>query len=283
MSSEVWLLIIGCLVAVPCSIVGSFLVLRKSVMISDAIAHAVLPGIVIAYIISESLNGIAIFIGASVFGILTTFLIETLSRKSFVQKDASIGVIYTLLFSLGIIMMSSLSVKVDLDPEHILYGDILLTPFDVIITDSGLNLGPKSVWTLGIINILVIGLVVSFFRYFKITSFDSKYAASIGISTVTWHYILMSMVSFTTVGAFESVGAILVIAFISIPAVTAYLITNSLKKMIGLSILFSCIAVIVGLKLNVILNSSATGSITLVMFGIFLAAFLYSTYIKKKQ
>lgn len=282
MSPELWVLIIGCLVAIPCSVVGCFLVLRKSVMISDAIAHAVLPGIVIAYVISESLNGFAMFIGASVFGILTTFLIETLSRKSFVQKDASIGVIYTLLFSLGIIMMSSLSVNVDLDPEHILYGNILHTPFYSVITDSGINLGPKSVWTLGVINLLVIGIVVSFFRYFKITSFDAKFASSIGISTMVWHYLLMSMVSFTTVGAFESVGAILVIAFISIPAVTAYLITDSLKKMILLSILISCSTVIVGLRLNIFLNSSATGSITLVMFGFFLATFLYSTYIKKK-
>lgn len=282
MNPEQWVLIIGCLVAIPCSIVGCFLVLRKSVMISDAIAHAVLPGIVIAYIISKSLNGIAMFIGASVFGILTTFLIETLSRKSFVQKDASIGVIYTFLFSLGIIMMSSLSINVDLDPEHILYGDILLTPFDIIITDSGINLGPKSIWTLGTINLFVISVVILFFRYFSITSFDTKFAASIGISTMVWHYLLMSMVSFTTVGAFESVGAILVIAFISIPSATAYLITNSLKKMILISIIISCVAVIAGLYLNQKLNSSATGSITLVMFGIFLATFLYSTYIKKK-
>ena len=283
MNPEQWVLIIGCLVAIPCSIVGSFLVLRKSVMISDAIAHAVLPGIVIAYIISESLNGIAMFLGASVFGIITTFLIELLSKKSFVQKDASIGVIYTFLFSLGIIMMSSLSINVDLDPEHILYGDILLTPFDVIITDGGINLGPKSIWTLGIINFIVIGLIFSFFRYFNITSFDAKFASSIGISTMGWHYTLMSMVSFTTVGAFESVGAILVIAFISIPATTAYLLTNSLKKMIGISIFIGCVSVVLGLKLNQLLNSSPTGSVTLVMFGFFLITFLYSTYLKKKH
>ncbi len=281
MNPEYWVIIIGCMVAIPCSILGCFLVLRKSVMVSDAIAHSVLPGIVIAYLITESRDSFAMFIGASLFGILTTFLIEMISQKSSIQKDASIGIVYTLLFSIGVILISLNSVNIDMDPEHILYGEILLTPFNQWYTDSGLCLGPKSIWTLGIINIIVIGTISMFFRYFSITSFDSKYATSIGISAIVWHYSLMSLVSFTTIGAFDSVGAILVIAFIAIPSTTAHLLTKSLKKMILLSIIIGVTAVIIGLKINILINSSASGSITVAMLGIFLAVFLYTSYIKK--
>lgn len=274
--NDFWIILTASLVAIPCSILGVFLVLRKMVMIGDAISHAVLPGIVIAYLVTKSFDSIYMVIGAGLIGIITTFLIEFLHRKARVQEDASIGVTFTWMFSLGVILISVFTRNTDLDQDCVLHGEIINVPFNLWITDAGTNLGPVNVWTLGIFNIIIISFVTLCYKELYITTFDTIFATAIGISTTLWNYLLMGAVSFVTVASFESVGAILVIAFIVGPPATAFLLTENLKKMIGIAIILGITASIIGYQLAALINADVASSVTTIIGLQFAIALFFS-------
>lgn len=276
MWDSLWIILTGSLVAICCSLLGSFLVLRKMSMVGDAISHAVLPGLVIAYLVSGSRASFPMLIGAALFGILTTFLIELFQKKFRLQVDASIGVTFTALFAIGVILISSLTGKIDLDQDCVLYGEIAYVPLDIWFTQSGLNLGPYSVWVIGAAFLIVLAFVVFGFKGLTITTFDENYAASLGISTAFWHYALMSMVSLTTVVSFEAVGAILVVALFIIPPATAYLLTDNLVKMILIACGLGILSSILGYFLAVWINGSIAGAMATVAGFLFLLVFLFS-------
>lgn len=263
--NDFWIILTASLVAIPCSILGVFLVLRKMVMVGDAISHAVLPGIVIAYLVTKSFDSVYMVIGAGIIGIITTFLIEFLHRKARVQEDASIGVTFTWMFSLGVILISVFTRNTDLDQDCVLHGEIINVPFNLWITDNGINLGPVNVWTLGIFNIIIISFVTLCYKELYITTFDTIFATAIGISTTLWNYLLMGAVSFVTVASFESVGAILVIAFIVGPPATAFLLTDNLKKMIAIAMSLGITASILGYQLAALINADVASSITTII------------------
>lgn len=269
-----WIILIGAMVAASCSLLGSFLILRKMAMVGDAISHAVLPGIVIAYLVSGSRASIPLLIGAAAVGILSTVLIEIFHKRFKVQSDASIGVTFTMLFAIGVILISAFADQVDLDQECVLYGEIAYVPLNLWFTASGLSLGPYPVWIIGGALILVSLFIVFGFNALKITTFDEKYAISLGISTAFWHYALMAMVSLTTVVSFEVVGAILVVAFFIIPPATAYLLTKDLRRMILLSVLFGVTSAVLGYLLAAALDSSIAGAMVTVTGALFVLVFL---------
>lgn len=272
---EFWVILAACLVSIPCAIVGCFLVLRKGVMVADAISHSVFPGIVIAYMMSSAIDGFTMFIAASIVGILTTFLIELLSQKVKVQQDASIGVIFTFLFALGLIFVSVFELNNELDPDHILYGEILNVPFDQLKI-GGSFAGPRAVYILGLLNIIIIGVVTVFYRRLKLTSFDKSFAQLLGVNVMLWHYVLMGMVSITAVGAFDIVGAILVIALLSIPPATAYLFTHRLNHMILLSITISIVGCVLGYYVSKLTNTSTSGAIVCIFGLVFVLSVLFT-------
>ena len=271
-----WIILTGSLVAVCASLLGSFLVLRKMSMVGDAISHAVLPGLVFAFLISGSRSSFPMLVGAASFGILTTILIEVFQKKFRLQVDASIGVTFTALFALGVILISAYTGKIDLDQDCVLYGEIAYVPLDIWFTDGGVNLGPYPIWTIGTTLLIVLGFVIFGFRGLKITTFDEHYAASLGISTVFWHYSLMALVSLTTVVSFESVGAILVVAFFIIPAATAYLWTHDLKTMLILSSLIGILCSVLGYFLAAKINGSIAGAMATVAGFIFILSFIFN-------
>ena len=270
-----WIILTGSLVAGCCAILGSFLVLRKMAMIGDAISHAVLPGIVIAYLLAQTRSTWPMLIGAASFGVLTSVLIEWLHRNARLQSDAAIGLAFTFMFAVGVILISAYAGQVDLDQDCVLYGEIAYVPLDNWILPSGLSLGPRTVWQLGIVGVIILFYLFWGFKALKITSFDPTLAAAIGISTSFWHYSLMAMVSLTTVFSFESVGAILVVGFLIVPASAAYLLTQKLSHMIGLAVGFGVISSIAGYQLAVVLNASIAGAITTVMGILFALTWLY--------
>ncbi|MCB9230854.1 MAG: metal ABC transporter permease [Bacteroidia bacterium] len=274
--NEFYTILTGSLVAISCSLLGSFLILRKMAMVGDAISHAVLPGIVIAYLLGETREMIPMLIGAAAFGVLTTVLIELFHKKARLQTDASIGITFTFLFALGIILISAFAGQVDLDQDCVLYGDIAMVPLDLWITDAGLNLGPRQVWILGVNLLVVLAFILIGYKGLFITTFHEEYAATVGIAAGFWHYSLMSTVSLTTVVSFESVGAILVVAFLVVPPATAYLLTEKLPVMLGLSALFGVISAILGNMLATWLDGSIAGAMTAVAGGLFLLTFLFS-------
>ncbi len=281
--NEAWVIIAGLLVAIPCAILGCFLVLRKMVMVGDAISHAVLPGIVVAFMITRSFDSVYMIIGAAALGMFTTFLIEFFHRVGKVQNDASIGVTFTWLFAVGVILISVFLSGTDLDQDCVLYGEILTIPYNKWITASGMNLGPIAVWILGALNIIIISYVIIGFRGLMLTSFDVSFAAVIGINTILWHYSLMGAVSLVTVASFEAVGAILVIAFLVAPAASAYLLTTNLKPMIFLAVLFAIISVIVGYFASKWINGSTSSAIATCSGVIFAIALVIHLLLAKRN
>lgn len=271
--NDFWIILTGCLVAIPCAILGCYLVLRKMVMVGDAISHAVLPGIVLAYMVTKEFDSMYMLIGAALIGMFTTFLIEFFHRAGGLQQDAAIGVTFTWMFAIGVILVSVFTSGTDLDQDCVLYGEILNIPFNRWITADGLDLGPTSVWFLGILNIAILFGVIIAYKELFITTFDPAFSVAIGISGIIWHYVLMGSVSFVTVASFESVGAILVIAFLVAPAASAYLLTHELKKMMSYAVGFGVLSVGAGYYFSYLLNCSTSGAIVTVnglIFGIVL-------------
>jgi len=253
-----------------CALLGCFLILRKMAMVGDAISHAVLPGIVIAFLISGSRDSLTMLAGAGLIGIATTFLIEFLHKKARLQTDASIGVTFTWLFAVGVVLISLFAGKVDLDQDCVLYGEIAYVPLDLLITGSGTILGPRALYIVGTILVVIVAFIVIGYKELFLTTFDPAYASAIGISTTLWHYLLMGAVSATTVASFESVGAILVVALLIAPAATAYLLTDNFKWMLIIACATGVVSSVAGYYLAVSIDSSIAGAIA-TMTGIFFA------------
>jgi manganese/zinc/iron transport system permease protein len=266
--NDLYIIITASLVAITCGLLGCFLILRKMAMVGDAISHAVLPGIVLAFLISGSRDSVTMLVGAGLVGILTTFLIEFFHKKAKLQADASIGVTFTWLFAVGVVLISLFAGKVDLDQDCVLYGEIAYVPLDVIITPDGDNIGPRAIYIMGTIFLLIVVFIVIFYKELFLTTFDPAFANAIGISTALWHYLLMSAVSATTVASFESVGAILVVALLIAPAATAYLITDNFKWMLIIAAVSGVLSSITGYYLAVWLDGSIAGAIAS-MAGVF--------------
>ncbi|WP_299252175.1 metal ABC transporter permease [uncultured Cytophaga sp.] len=277
--NDFYIILTGILVAVSCSILGTFLVLRKMAMVGDAISHAVLPGIVLSFFLTGSRDSIWMLIGAGMMGIITTLIIEWLHKKTKLQEDASIGVTFTFLFALGVLLISYFAENIDLDQECVLYGEIAYVPLNTIAI-FGLEL-PKALVLLSFVLIGIVGIIFYFFKEWVITTFDAPYAASIGMSTVLWNYLLMSMVSFTTVASFESVGAILVVAFLVVPASAAYLITDSIKQTLLYAIVFGVLSSVGGYYAASFLDVSISGSMATVS-GILFTVCFFIQWLRKQ-
>lgn len=270
------IIVAGSLVAISCGLLGCFLILRKMAMVGDAISHAVLPGIVVAFLITGDRDSITMLIGAGIIGMLTTFLIEFFHKKGKLQTDASIGVTFTWLFAIGVILISVYAGKVDLDQDCVLYGEIAYVPIDLWITKSGNILGPRVLYIAGAVLAILLLFISLGYKELFLTTFDPAYAAAIGISTTLWHYLLMGAVSITTVASFESVGAILVVALLIAPPATAYLLTENLKKMMIISSLLGVVISAGGYYLAAWLDGSIAGAMATVAGFLFGLAFLFA-------
>ncbi|MGO4693700.1 metal ABC transporter permease [Paenibacillus sp. 2TAB26] len=272
--SDFWILLTGALVASCCGILGVFLVLRKMAMIGDAISHSVMPGIVIAFLLSGSRDSLLMMFAALLCGLLTTFLIQ-MFQQSGIQSDASIGVVFTALFAIGVVLVSLYARQVHLDQDAILYGEIAYVHWNIWEL-GGVNMGPKAVWLLGTTLLIITSVIVLFYKQFKLCAFDPALAAAIGIPVAIFHYLLMGLVSMATVSSFESVGAILVVGLLIIPASTAYLLTDRLGLMIVLSVAAGVASTFIGYGAAVLLDASIAGCMVCAAAILFVIAFLFS-------
>lgn len=272
--SSFWIILTGSLVASACGLLGCFLILRRMAMLGDAISHAILPGIVIAFLVSGSRDSFPMLIGATLVGLLSTVLIQWL-KQSGVQADAALSVTFTALFAIGVILISLYTRQVDLDLDCVLYGEIAYVHWDTWQIGN-LDMGPRALWIIGGVFFLNILLITLFYKQFKLTTFDPAMAAAIGIPVSLFHYLLMGMVSLTTVASFESVGAILVVAMLIVPAATAYLWTDRFHRMLGLSILFGILSALGGYLLAYPLDASIAGCMATMAGILFLISFLFS-------
>ena len=259
MIESLYILIITSL---ACAVLGVFLVLRRLSMVSDAISHSVLLGIVIGYFVTKDIGSVLLIIGASLFGVLTTVCIELLIKSKRVTEDASVGIIFPLFFSIAVILITRYARNVHLDTEMVLIGEIILAPLHRI-NFLGLSL-PKALVQMFFVLLINTVFIAVFFRKLKISSFDPVYAGVAGIAGAGLYYVFMALVSFTAVSAFESVGAILTISFFISPAASAYLISKDLKITIFLAAVYAVVNSCIGYFLAVKFNVSMSGMCALV-------------------
>ena len=242
---DTWIVVVGILASVACALVGNFLVLRRMSMMGDAISHAVLPGLALAFLITGSRASGVMFVGAAAVGILTAVFTQWIHRLGNVDRGASMGIVFTSLFALGLILIVQAADHVDLDPSCVLYGAIELTPLDVAwrwqLGGSMIEI-PRAVVTLGGVVTLNAGLILLFFKELRLSAFDPALAHAMGFREPWLRYGLMGLVAITTVAAFEAVGSIIVIAMLITPAATASLLTDRLGPYIGISAFVAALA-----------------------------------------
>ncbi|HLW30415.1 MAG TPA: metal ABC transporter permease [Brumimicrobium sp.] len=274
-SAQFEIQLIASLVAIACAIPGTFLVLRKMAMISDAISHSILPGLVVGFFITQDLNSPLLILFAAITGVLTVVLVEKIQQTKLVKEDTAIGLVFPALFSIGVILIAKYANDVHLDIDAVLLGELAFAPFDRLYYGT-VDLGPKSLWVIGGVLTVTLILLFAFFKELKMSTFDAGLATSLGFSPVIIHYGLMSVASVTTVSAFDAVGAILVVALMIAPAASAYLLTTNLKRMLGLACFFGVLSAISGYWLASFLDASIAGSIATMLGVIFLIIYLFA-------
>ena len=267
--------LIAAVVAVACAMPGVFLVLRRMAMMSDAITHAILVGIVLAFFVTEDLTSPLLIIAAAATGVLTVSLVELLNRTRLIREDAAIGITFPALFSVGVILIARYAGDVHLDTDAVLLGELALAPFNRF-EFFGYDFGPRSLWVMSAILCINVVFIAFFYKELKLVTFDANLAATLGFSPALIHYGLMTLVSITAVGAFDAVGSILVVALMIAPPVTAYLLTNSLSRMIGLSGLIGVISAVAGYWFAHHQDASIAGSMGLMTGVCFALAFLFA-------
>ncbi|GGH62215.1 manganese transport system membrane protein MntD [Paenibacillus silvae] len=269
-----WIILTAVLVSSACAILGCFLILRRMALVGDAISHAVLPGIAIAFLWSGSRDSLWMLLGATVFGLLTVFFIQSLQAGG-LSSDASIGIVFTALFAAGVILISLNAQHIDLDLDCVLFGEIAYVQWDTL-TLWGMDVGPRAVWMLGITLLVILVVVGLFYKQFKLCAFDPALAAACGIPVVLFHYVLMGLVSMTSVASFESVGSILVVGMLIVPAAAAYLLTDQLGKMIVYAVLIGVASSVGGYLMAYVMDASIAGCMVAVAGILFVLALLLS-------
>ena len=243
-SIDTWIVVTGVLCAMACALPGCFLVLRKMSMMGDAISHAVLPGLAIAFLVGGSRASFPMFLGAAVTGVLTAVFTQWIGRFANVDRGAAMGVVFTTLFAIGLVLIVQAADHVDLDPGCVLYGAIEFTPLDTVKFGS-LEL-PRAAAVNGGVLLFNATVIALLYKELKLSAFDPALAETLGFSSSFLHYLLMTMVAVTTVAAFESVGSIIVIAMLIVPAATAQLLTRRLLPMLLLGVILAAASAVLG-------------------------------------
>lgn len=296
MSRDVEIQLVLAVTAVACALPGVFLVLRRMALLSDAISHSLLLGIVLAFFLTGSLTSPLLVLGAALVGVLTVVLVEVLNRTRLVHEDAAIGLVFPCLFSIGVILISLLPKTAHVDVQCVLLGKPELAPLnrlkiggtqpaddqhahhghdhDSAGATDGTDLGPKALYVMGVILLLNLAYVTVFYKELKLATFDPALAVALGFAPGLLHYGLMLLVSVTAVGAFETAGSILVVALMIGPAATAYLLTDRLGWMLWLSAGIGIFSGISGYWLAVKLDASIAGAMTTMLGLVFLVVHL---------
>ena len=264
-----WIGIMGFAVAAACGLVGNYLILRRMALMGDAVSHSVLPGLVIAFLWSGSRGTGPMFLGALAAGVVTTVIIEAIHQRTRVKQDAAIGIAFSSLFAIGVLLTTIYADQIDLDAECVLYGELAFVPLEPMLEWGGMVLGPISFVRMAAVLLGVSGLILVFYKELLVTSFDAALARSMGINPTWVHYGLMGGLSIVVVSAFESVGAILVIAMLILPGASASLLTQSLKQMHMIAIVHAALSAWLGVSLGVWLECSIGAAMVVAGAGLF--------------
>jgi ABC-type Mn2+/Zn2+ transport system permease subunit len=246
----------GILIGISCAVLGAYVVLRGMAFIGDAMAHTILPGIVVAF-----LNGVNLFWGALIAAIVTALGIGWFSKEGEVREDTAVGVMFSGLFALGILLLSKLRSYRDL--SHILFGNILgVSGADLLVIA-------------GVCVIVLVAVIVSY-KELLVTSFDPGHAISIGLSPSLVRYALLMLLALTIVTAIQAVGVVMVVALLVTPAATANLLSKQLPNMMILGALFAALASLIGLYASYYADVASGASIVLALTAMFVLAYLFA-------
>lgn len=266
MSFEMEVRLLAVVVSVACALPGTYLVLRKMALLSDAISHTILLGIVVVFFWVRDLASPLLIVGAAATGVLTVFAVETLQRTGRVREDAAIALVFPAFFALAVLLISRHAGQVHLDTDAVILGEILFAPLRRWVWNE-IDMGPVSLWVMGGILLLNLLFLALLYKEMKVSTFDPLLSAALGFSPVVVHYLFMSVVSVTAVGAFDAVGSILVVALMIAPPATARLLSSRLPLVLGLSAAVGALVALLGYEMASALNASVAGSMA-VMAGL---------------
>lgn len=269
MINILWILI---LTSLACSIIGVLLLLRNMAMISDAISHSVLLGIVLAFFITHDINSPLLLVGATLFGVLTVYLVEFLTKKTTVKNDDAVGIVYPMFFALAVILISMKARNVHLDTDIVLMGEVTLAPFRTM-SFFGMEV-PKALVSMGLVFLIDLLFVLIFYKELKVGTFDREFAVISGLSSSLLFYAFMTLTSLTAVSAFDAIGAILVVSFMITPAASAYLWTKKLSHTFYAAFGYAILNSVIGYYLAITLNVSIQGMVAVTGMVSFLLTFL---------
>lgn len=268
-------------VAASCGLMGSLLLQRESLMVADAISHTILLGIVLAYYVVEDLSSPWLIVGATLFGILTVIAIELLVKTGRIPNDAAIGLIFPFFFAIAVLIISKYYTNVHLDIDMVLLGQVELSPLKRTEL-LGIRL-PTAFFQGVFVLLLNLGFILITYHSLRIRLFDRIYAETIGIRVNRLDFILMTLVSLTAVTSFESIGAILVIALMAAPAMTARLLVDSFSKSLMMSVVIAMINSAIGYYLGLQFNTSISSMVAVVSFITFMVVFINQNVFQAKE
>jgi manganese/zinc/iron transport system permease protein len=276
-SPDLTIIVTAVLVATACGLLGPFLVLRRVALMGDAVAHSVLPGIVLVYLLLGTRAPLWLIAGAAVFGVVCVLAIDALKATGLVRWDAAIGLVFPALFALGVLGIDRYAGSVHLDLDSTIYGEIAFTPFQSTVTVLGVEL-VRGIWVIGAVALFNLALLVAFWRQLKLTTFDGEFARTVGVSPGLVSRLLLVAVAITAVTAFESVGAILVVALLIVPAATAHLLTQRLGLMVFASVAVGWASAVAGYGGAVAFDTSIAGAMGVVAAACFVLALLFAPH-----
>lgn len=274
MSDDLVIVLTAGLLGTATGLLGPFLILRRQVLLSDAVSHAVLPGIVLVFLLLGSRAPLPVIVGAAIFAIICVLGIEAIRATGLVHSDAAIGLVFPTLFALGVLGVTEFAEGVHLDLDSTIYGEIAFSPFRTV-EFLGLEMA-RSLPLLGAVATLNVLMLALFWKEIKATTFDPSFSRVSGISPVLVSRVLLIAVAVTAVTAFESVGAILVVTMLIVPAATSYLLTVRLLPMVLVSVAFGWVSAVGGYSSAVALDASIGGAMGLVAAGCFALAMLFA-------
>jgi manganese/zinc/iron transport system permease protein len=270
---DVVIVLVGTLVGVASSLLGAFLVLRKSSLLADAISHSILLGIILVYLVTQNQTSPFYTLGAALVGVATVALTEFLANSKRVKTDAAIGLVYPLLFAVAVLLINLFARNVHIDQDAVLLGEIGFVWIDTVMVGT-LEI-PRALLVMSVVTVVNLLFVIFFFKELKLATFDPGLAAALGFSPTLIHYALLSLTSITAVSAFDSVGAVLLVAFVIVPPATAYLLTDKLWRMLFYGAVISVASSLLGYILAVVFDVSIGGMMVCVSGTFLLLAFLF--------
>ncbi len=287
-----WMMLMGFLVTLSCGLAGNFLIWRRMALVGDAISHSILPGLVIAFlalaaVVPHDADGEhsaefmmrwrtpAMFVGAVAAALVTVVIIEVIHKWTRVKQDAAIGISFTSLFAIGVLLINRFASNIHLDQECVLYGELEYVPLEPMLSLGGTNIGPLPLVRMALVTVIVIVLLLLFYKELLVTSFDPNLAYSIGVNPSVVHYGLMMTLAVVIVSAFESVGAILVIGMLILPGATAALISQRLEVCLWLTVLHAALSAVLGIHLSLWLNSNSAAAMVIVGTALFVMAWAF--------